>query len=92
MSDVPEIHALTVQLSKPGRSYQHGRVAQGYWMIDANDWVWLCTENGVRRLDHKRKCPPDVDPKIIACLLLRQSAGKGDLDFNRPLRYPKQVY
>ena len=91
LSDVPEIHKLTVQTNKPrSRAYPYGRVAIGFWMLDPEGFVWLCTENGTKRLDWKRKVPPGVDPKTIACLLLKQSAGKGQSDFNRQLvRYER---
>ena len=59
--------------------------------MDPHGFVQLCTETGVKQ-NIKRKCPPGVDPKVIACLLLKQNAGKRQNDFNRPIRYQDVRY
>ncbi len=89
---VPEIHKLIIQVTRPGKTYQYGRVEEGYWLEDDQDFVWLCTESGVKKPDHKRKVPPGADPKTIACLLLKQSVGKKQNDFNRKIIYPQVGY
>jgi hypothetical protein len=93
MTPLSEIHSLTVQTAKPkSRAYPFGKVAIGFWILDPEGFVWLTTENGTRRLDYSRKVPPGVDPKTIACLLLKQSAGKRNDSFDRNLRYESVQY
>ena len=94
MPDLTVPQKLIVQTNAPRKlgAYPDGRIAEGWWIKDDQDFVWLCNERGVRRLDHKRKCPPGVEPKVIAILLLKASASKKGSDFDRKIRYPKQVY
>ena len=88
---MPEVHRLIIQVSRPGRQYKHGRVAEGHWLVDEQGFVHLTTETGVK-LDIKRKCPPNTDPKVIACLLLKQSAGGRNTKFDRRIVYPQEHF
>jgi hypothetical protein len=85
------IHRLEVQVAKPGGSrYPYGRTEETWWFLE-DDVVWLCDSSGVRTGDHRR-VPEDVEPKVIAILLLKSRAGRHSGDFNRPLHYQRQVF
>jgi hypothetical protein len=91
LPDLSVPQKLIVQMNRPGKVYEYGRIAEGWWILDPQGFVHLTTESGVK-LGVKRKCPDGIDAKVIACLLLKQQAGKHSNDFNRKLSYDRIGY
>jgi hypothetical protein len=91
MSDV--VRRITIQLRAP-KGTDAGKIAIGHYVVNADNFVVLCDENGKPTGTEKHHLDPGGDARVVACRMLRrhQNAKGSSGDFNRPLRYPKMGY
>jgi hypothetical protein len=84
-----EVRRITIQLRAP-RGIDPGKIAIGHYVVNADNFVVLCDENGKPTGSEKHHLDPGGDARLIACRMLRRHENKGSSgDFNRPLRYQK---
>ncbi|MFZ2081296.1 MAG: hypothetical protein WAV38_32540 [Xanthobacteraceae bacterium] len=88
-----DIHRITIQLRAP-KGNDPGKVAIGHYVVNPDNYVVLCDENGKPTGDEKHHLDAAGDAKLIACGMLRrrQNARSSSGDFSRPISYPKIGY
>jgi hypothetical protein len=88
-----EINQITIQLRAP-RGTDAGKIAIGHYVVNADNFVVLCDENGKPTGTEKHHLDPGGDARLVACRMLRrrQNARSSSDDFNRPIKYQKIGY
>ena len=88
-----EINQITIQLRAP-RGIDPGKIAIGHYVVNADNFVVLCDENGKPTGTEKHHLDPGGDARLVACRMLRrrQNARGSSGDFNGPIQYPKLRY
>jgi hypothetical protein len=81
------VYKITIQLRAPRGTFP-GEIVSSYYCVADQDVV-LCDEDG-KPTGGKRHLSPGDDPRLIACVLLRErSRSKAPRGWNEPLRYPR---
>jgi hypothetical protein len=85
-----DVHRITIQLRAP-RGRDAGKVAIGHYVVNPDNFVVLCDENGRPLGGEKCQLEPGGDARLIACRMLRrrQNASASGGGFDRRLTYPQ---
>jgi hypothetical protein len=91
MSD--EVHKIIIQTRAP-RGKDPGKIAEGWYCVNADNFVVLTDMEGRPVGDAKRHLGPGGDARLISSRLLRQhqNARSSSGTFAGPIRYPKIGY